>query len=80
MPRFAYLIQRADTKDRMSTGVITAGPDPDTATLAADLVQRNRTDHSYYPGPRTCWIWPHDGQQSLTRLESAPAGADRYDL
>ncbi|MEV0884734.1 hypothetical protein AB0J03_12960 [Streptomyces microflavus] len=80
MPRFAYLIQGADNGRRMSSGIITAGPDPDTADLAAHLVQDNRAGHSYYTGPRTCWIWLHDGQQSLNRLETAPDEAERFDL
>ncbi|MFF4246236.1 hypothetical protein ACFYY2_17460 [Streptomyces sp. NPDC001822] len=78
--KFAYLIQSADNGRRMSSGVISVDPPPSLAELAAELVQRNRAEHSYYTGPRTCWVWAHDGQQSLTRLETGPDGAERFDL
>ncbi|MFI6700302.1 hypothetical protein ACIBJC_15215 [Streptomyces sp. NPDC050509] len=81
MPRYTYLIQRADTGRRMSTGVVTASssPYPTTAQLAADLVAQNRIEHSYYAGGRTCWIWPYDSEQALAHMDTAPAEAERYD-
>lgn len=77
MPRFAFLIHNAETGRRLSTG--TTDTDQTPADLAADLVQRNRTEHSYYTGPRTCWLWPHN-DESLTRLETAPTGAQHFNL
>ncbi|WP_328721751.1 hypothetical protein OHT52_21170 [Streptomyces sp. NBC_00247] len=77
MPRISYLIHNAETGRRLSIG--TTDTDQPPADLAADLVQRNRTEHSYYTGPRTCWIWaPAD--ESLAHLETAPAAAQRFDL
>lgn len=78
MPRFTYLIQRTDTGRRMSTGVTTTGST--TAQLAAELVAQNRAEHSYYTGPRRCWVWPHDPLRALAHLEHAPDGAEQYDL
>ncbi|MGW2260288.1 hypothetical protein ACWCXE_21100 [Streptomyces sp. NPDC001780] len=82
MPRYVYLIQRADTGRRMSTGVVTASPSPypTTAQLAADLVSQNWIEHSYYGGRRTCWIWPYDPEQALAHMDTAPDGAERYDF
>ncbi|MEW1719792.1 hypothetical protein [Streptomyces sp. NPDC093109] len=79
--RYTYLITRADTGRRMSTGVITAlsSPHPTPERLAADLVAINRFNHPYYLGGRTCWIWPHDPEQVPAHMDTAPDGAERYD-
>ncbi|MEV8418182.1 hypothetical protein AB0P45_31975 [Streptomyces niveus] len=78
MARYTYLIQRVDTGRRMSTGVITTSAT--TTELAVELVAQNRAEHSYYTGPRCCWVWPHDPEQALAHLEQAPDGAEQYDL
>ncbi|WP_327180419.1 hypothetical protein OG599_35245 (plasmid) [Streptomyces sp. NBC_01335] len=78
---YAYLILAADTGHRMSVGITTVDPDPVAAELAAELVERNRGEHSYYTGARTCWVWPYtDDTQALGTLETGPDGADRFDL
>lgn len=79
MKRYGYLIHRTDddTEDNrrtMSRGVRTTDQTP--AELADELLADNRVAHSYYPGPRRCWVWElTDDFLSKT----APDGAEPYD-
>ncbi|MEU5838793.1 hypothetical protein ABZ820_34730 [Streptomyces diacarni] len=80
MPRYAYLIKRTDPgtdPDRrvLSRGTRISKHTPDQ--VAARLLARNRAEHSYYTGPRRCWIWEHHGDSLV--LDPAPSDAQPYD-
>jgi len=77
---YGYLIHRTDEDtddDRrtMSKGARTSDQAP--AELAAELLAENRTAHSYYTGPRRCWVWEHTADEPLPW--TAPEGAAAYD-
>jgi hypothetical protein len=79
MTQYAYLIHRTDEgkpDDRrtLSRGSLTSDQNP--ADLAAELLAENRAGHSYYTGPRRCWVWLDDGQPVGG---TAPDGAQSYD-
>jgi hypothetical protein len=79
--RYAYLIHRTDEgtdddPDRtLSRGMRTTGQSP--ADVAAELLADNRVAHSYYDGPRRCWVWPHIDGEPVSR--TAPSNATPYD-
>lgn len=80
MQRLAYLIHRtdedtADDRRPMSSGIRTTDQTP--ADLAAELLAENRVAHSYYTGPRRCWVWPHVDDTPIPW--TAPAGATPHD-
>jgi sugar/nucleoside kinase (ribokinase family) len=80
--RYAYLIQRTDPgrdDDRrvMSRGTLPLDDDADTAAAARALLAENRAAHSYYDGPRRCWVWPIGYDETVPRVP--PAGVTPVD-
>ncbi|MFI7009990.1 hypothetical protein [Streptomyces sp. NPDC050145] len=80
MTLYGYLIHRTDEDtddDRrtMSRGTRTSDQSP--AELADELLATNRAQHSYYTGPRRCWVWELTDGTFLPR--TAPEDAVAYD-
>lgn len=82
MKRTAYVITRTDD-DRpedervLSRGTQNLEDDADARAFAEGRLRENRAQHSYYTGPRTIAIWPHDGVTPLP--DTAPTDAERID-
>ncbi|MER7814067.1 hypothetical protein [Streptomyces sp. NPDC096153] len=75
MKRYAYRIHRTDNARTLSSGVQQTEQTP--TELTAALLDRNRAEHSYYDGPRRCWVWEHAADAPLPR--TPPADAESYD-
>jgi hypothetical protein len=80
--RHAYLIHRTDPgrddeRRVMSLGTLSLDDGASATDAARELLAENRAAHSYYDGPRRCWVWPIGDDESVPR--TPPAGVEPVD-